>query len=118
MASTGEPDGAPMKVGVALSDIITGLHAAIGILAALHAREKPAKGRWWMSRCWIARSLPHEPRTILLTSGKAPKQGNAHSTIVPYQAFEDADGYCVAVGNNRTVRAFLQNSRPWRMGEG
>ncbi len=103
MAVTGEPDGAPMKVGVALSDIVTGLHAAIGILAALHSRETTGKGQLVdvaLVDCTLA-SLTNLAQ-YFLTSGKpAPRYGNAHSTIVPYQALKTKDGYIViAVGNN------------------
>lgn len=103
MACTGAPDGAPMKVGVALSDIMTGLNAAIGILAALHAREKTGQGQMVdlsLIDCTLA-SLTNIAQ-FYLTSGKnAPRLGNAHSTIVPYQVFETKDGHIIiAVGNN------------------
>ena len=111
MASTGEPDGAPMKVGVALSDIITGLHAAIGILAALNSREQTGEGQMVdvaLVDCTLA-SLTNLAQ-YFLTSGKpAPRQGNAHSTIVPYQALETQDGYIVvAVGNNEQFARFCK----------
>lgn len=111
MASTGEPGGAPMKVGVALSDIITGLHAAIGILAALHAREETGEGQMVdvaLVDCTLA-SLTNLAQ-YFLTSGKpAPRYGNAHSTIVPYQAFETKDGHIVvAVGNNEQFARFCK----------
>ena len=103
MSATGEADGAPMKVGVALSDIMTGLHAAIGILAALHKRHETGTGEHVdvaLLDCTIA-SMTNLAQ-YYLTSGKpAPRQGNAHATIVPYQAFEAADGWViVAVGND------------------
>jgi crotonobetainyl-CoA:carnitine CoA-transferase CaiB-like acyl-CoA transferase len=100
-----------MKVGVALSDIITGLHAAIGILAALHAREETDEGQMVdvaLADCTLA-SLTNLAQ-YYLTSGKpAPRQGNAHSTIVPYQAFETKDGHIVvAVGNNEQFARFCK----------
>ncbi len=109
MAVTGEPDGAPMKVGVALSDIITGLNATIGILAALHHREQTGEGQLIdvaLVDCTLA-SLTNLAQ-YYLTSGKpAPRLGNAHSTIVPYQAFAVKDGYIVvAVGNNEQFARF------------
>lgn len=109
MGVTGEPDGAPMKVGVALSDIITGLNAAIGILAALHHREQTGEGQLIdvaLVDCTLA-SLTNLAQ-YYLTSGKpAPRLGNAHSTIVPYQAFAVQDGYIVvAVGNNEQFARF------------
>ncbi len=103
MAATGEPDGAPMKVGVALSDIITGMNAATGILAALHAREKTGKGQMVdvaLVDCTLA-AMTNLAQYYLTSSKPAPRLGNAHSTIVPYQAFETKDGHIViAVGNN------------------
>lgn len=104
MACTGEPAGPPMKVGVALSDILTGLNASVGVLAALYHREKTGQGQLVdvaLTDCTLA-ALTNVAQ-YYLTSGKpAPRVGNAHSTIVPYQAFEASDGFLViAVGNNR-----------------
>lgn len=109
MASTGDADQPPMKVGVALSDIMTGLNAAIGILAALHHREKTGEGQMIdvaLTDCTLA-SLSNLAQ-YYLTSGKvAPRLGNAHSTIVPYQTFETADGHIIiAVGNNDQFARF------------
>lgn len=103
MSVTGEPEGAPMKVGVALSDVMTGLYATIGILAALHKRTETGLGDHVdvaLLDCTLA-SLTNLSQ-FYLTSGKPAKRwGNAHSTIVPYQAFEAADGWVViAVGND------------------
>ncbi len=111
MAVTGEPDGEPMKIGVALSDIMTGLYAAIGILAALNARRDNGKGQHVdvaLLDCTLA-SLTNLAQ-YYLTSGKvAPRYGNAHSTIVPYQAFEAADGWLVvAVGNDGQFARFAK----------
>jgi len=104
MSVTGEPDGAPMKIGVALSDIMTGLYATIGILAALHARKETGKGQQIdvaLLDCTLA-SLTNLAQYYLTSGTPAPRYGNAHSTIVPYQAFEAKDGWLViAVGNDR-----------------
>lgn len=109
MAVTGEPDGAPMKVGVALSDIITGLNATIGILAALHHRERTGEGQLVdvaLVDCTLA-SLTNLAQYYLTSGQPAPRLGNAHSTIVPYQAFQVKDGYIVvAVGNNEQFARF------------
>ena len=109
MGVTGEPDGPPMKVGVALSDIITGLNAAIGILAALHHRERTSEGQLIdvaLVDCTLA-SLTNLAQYFLITDKAAPRLGNAHSTIVPYQAFQVKDGYIVvAVGNNEQFARF------------
>ncbi|MBX2833916.1 MAG: CoA transferase [Micavibrio sp.] len=103
MASTGEPDGQPMKVGVALSDIMTGMNAAIGILAALNSREQTGKGQM-IDVCLTDTTLAAMTNIAqyYLTSGNlALRLGNAHSTIVPYQTFEALDGHIIiAVGNN------------------
>ncbi len=109
MACTGDADGEPMKVGVALSDIMTGLNATIGILAALNSRHNTGKGQMVdvaLLDCSLA-SLTNIAQ-YYLTSGKtAPRLGNAHSTIVPYQAFPSADGHIiVAVGNDRQFARF------------
>jgi len=113
MACTGAPDsenqkGEPMKVGVALSDIMTGMNAAIGILAALRHRDQTGgkdEGQGQMvdvalTDCTLA-SLTNIAQYYLTSGETAPRLGNAHSTIVPYQAFEAADGYLIlAVGND------------------
>lgn len=103
MAITGTPDGEPMKAGVALSDIMTGLNAAIGILAALNYRHKTGKGQHIdVALLDTTISAMSNIAQYYLTSGNlAPRLGNAHSTIVPYQVFEAADGHIIiAVGNN------------------
>lgn len=109
MSVTGEPNGAPMKAGVALSDILTGLNAAIGILAALHAREETRRGQHVdvsLVDCTLA-ALTNLAQ-YYLTSGKVAKRyGNQHSTIVPYEALEASDGYIVvAVGNSDQFQRF------------
>lgn len=111
MSVTGEPGGPPMKVGVALSDVMTGLYAAIGILAALYARKTTGKGQHVdvaLLDCTLA-SLTNLAQ-FFLTSGKpASRYGNAHSTIVPYQAFECEDGWIVvAVGNDAQFARFAE----------
>lgn len=109
MASTGEPSGQPMKAGVAVSDVMTGLYACIGILAALRHRDATGEGQFVdlaLTDCTLAAMT--NIAQFYLTSGKlAPRLGNAHSTIVPYQAFEAADGHIViAVGNDGQFRKF------------
>ena len=109
MSVTGDPKGPPMKVGVALSDVITGLNATIGILAALNHRHETGRGQHVdvsLIDCTLA-SLVNLAQ-YYLTSGKTPARfGNAHSTIVPYEAVEAADGYIiVAVGNDGQFRRF------------
>lgn len=103
MACTGEPDGKPMKAGVALSDIMTGMMAGIGILSALQSRNVTGKGQCVdVSLLDTTLASLTNVAQYYLTSGKtAPRLGNAHSTIVPYQAFEAEDGFIIiAVGND------------------
>ncbi|MEM7679565.1 MAG: CaiB/BaiF CoA-transferase family protein [Pseudomonadota bacterium] len=103
MAANGDADKPPIKVGVALSDIITGLNAAIGILAALNHRHSSGKGQRIdvaLTDCTLA-SLSNLAQYYLTCGEVAPRLGNAHSTIVPYQTFETKDGHIViAVGND------------------
>lgn len=109
MAITGAPEGEPMKVGVALSDVMTGQNAAIGILAALRARETTGTGQHIdlaLTDCTLAAMV--NIAQYYLTSGKlAPRLGNAHSTIVPYQVFASQDGHIIiAVGNDTQFQRF------------
>jgi len=103
---TGEPDGAPAKVGIAIVDITTGLYAVAGILAALHARALPVNGgrgqRVEVNLLDAAAGWLANLGQSYLATGDAPgRSGNAHPTIVPYQTFQAADGYvAVAVGND------------------
>ena len=109
MACTGEPDEPPMKVGVALSDIMTGLNAAVGILAALNHRHETGKGQHIdlaLTDCTLA-SLTNIAQYYLTSGQCAKRQGNAHPSIVPYQAFEAKDGHVIlAVGNDSQFARF------------
>lgn len=103
MTATGTAGGPPTKAGVAVSDVMTGLYAAIGILAALQHRDKTGAGQMVdvaLLDCTL--SAMTNIAQYYLTSGRIPPRvGNAHSTIVPYQDFESADGHIIiAVGNN------------------
>lgn len=109
MAATGTPDEQPMKVGVALSDVITGLFSAIGILSALRARDTTGKGQLVdaaLLDCTVA-SMVNLAQYYLTSGNVAPRLGNAHSTIVPYQAFETSDGHIIiAIGNDGQFARF------------
>ena len=103
MSITGEPDGAPMKHGVALVDVITGKDAVISILGALVARAVTGRGRV------VQVSLDASARAALvnvaqnaLVSGAPPRRwGNAHANLVPYQLFDASDRpLVIAVGND------------------
>ncbi len=107
MSLTGRPDGTegagPMKVGVALTDIMTGLYATVAVLAALKRREQSGEGQHIdlaLLDVQIA-SLANQAANYLVGSVVPKRMGNAHPNIVPYQEFPTADGYMiVAVGND------------------
>ena len=109
MACTGGADQPPTKAGVALSDVMTGLNAAIGVLAALNARQNTGKGQLVdvaLTDCTLA-ALTNIAQYFLTSGETAPRVGNAHSTIVPYQAFEAQDGYVIlAIGNDGQFKKF------------
>lgn len=111
MSITGEPDGMPMKVGVAISDVLTGLYAAISILAGLLGRDHDQPARAFdlsLADCTLA-SLVNVAQAALLSGQRPIRFGNAHPHIVPYQVFATADGYLVlAVGNDSQWRRFCQ----------
>ena len=103
MSVTGEPDGEPMKAGVAMTDILTGMYAATAVLAALAHRERSGQGQYVdlaLLDVQVA-TLANLAESYLVT-GRAPARlGNAHASIVPYQAFATRDGrLVVAVGND------------------
>lgn len=103
MSITGAADGPPFKVGVAMSDILTGLYAVISALAGLHARGRDGQGRSFdlaLADCTLA-SLVNVAQSALVTGERPERWGNAHPQIVPYESFETADGFLViGVGND------------------
>lgn len=104
MGITGEPDGPPVKVGVAITDVTTGISAQGAICAALYARTKTGRGqRIDLSLLETQVSALVNIASSYLISGEIPKRwGTAHETIVPYQGFETKDKYViVAVGNDQ-----------------
>jgi len=103
MSLTGEPEGAPTKVGVALTDIFAGLYAVVAIQAALAERERSGKGRHIdISLFDVQTAVLANQALNYLVSGHSPQRlGNRHPNIVPYQTFETSDGHLViAVGND------------------
>ena len=103
MAMTGEQDGMPVKTGVALIDVLAGLHATVAILAALHQQKTSPKAKYLDIALFdvALASLVNQAQATLV-SGKAPKRmGSAHPQIVPYQGFRAKDGFfMLAVGND------------------
>jgi crotonobetainyl-CoA:carnitine CoA-transferase CaiB-like acyl-CoA transferase len=109
MSVTGAPDGEPMKVGVAVADILTGLYATVAILAALNERRTSDKGQHIdLALLDVQVATLANQGMNFLVSGKVPKRhGNAHPNIVPYQSFAASDGYVVvAVGNDAQFARF------------
>jgi formyl-CoA transferase len=109
MSITGEADGPPLKVGVAITDVLTGLFAANAIQAALLARAVSGLGQWIDVALFDAQiAALANIGSNYLCSGEVPgRWGNAHPSIVPYQAFRARDGYLVlAVGNDEQWRRF------------
>jgi len=103
MSITGEAEGQPQKVGVAVVDIFTGVYASTAILAALHQRASTGQGQQIdMSLLDVATSIMANQAMNYLATGVAPaKMGNAHPNLVPYAVFDCADGWIIiATGND------------------
>ena len=104
MSITGEPDGEPIKVGVAVADLFSGQNAVIAILAALRARMLTGRGQHLDISLFDSQvGMLANVASNFLLSGNLPKRyGNAHANIVPYQSFQARDAWFVlAVGNDR-----------------
>ncbi len=109
MSLTGESEGAPMKVGVGIADVMCGMYASSAILAALHHRTKTGEGQHIdlalldTQVSWLVNEGLN-----YLTSGNVPKRlGNEHANIVPYKVMPAADGFFIlAVGNDRQFKSF------------
>ena len=113
MSVTGQPDGSagaePMKVGVAVSDLFTGLYATTAILAALRNAEASGQGCQLdvaLHDCQLA-ALANQAANFLASGTSPQRLGNAHPSIVPYQVFDTSDGHIVvAVGNDSQFQKF------------
>lgn len=113
MSVTGErdglPGGGPQKAGVAITDLMTGMYAAVGMLAALAERDRTGRGAW-IDACLFdsAIAMMSVVNMNYLIGGVVPRrQGNAHANIVPYQQFACADGDLIlAVGNDGQFARF------------
>lgn len=114
MSLTGEPDGEPMKVGVALVDVMTGLYASNGILAALMARHTTQLGQHLdIALLDVQMATLANQGMNYLASGESPKrQGNGHPNIVPYQTFATQDGNVIlAIGNDEQFAKFCTQAK-------
>ena len=111
MGITGEEGGPPVKVGVAIADICAGMYAAYGILAALRVRERTGRGQLVDAALLDGQVswLTYAAGYFFATGQNPGRLGSAHPTIVPYQAFQTADGYLnVAVGSEAIWRRFAE----------
>lgn len=111
MSITGEVDGPPNRLGVAIADVVAGMVATQSILAALYQRKETSVGQY------IDVSLLETTLNLLINVGtgylnagvEATRYGNAHPTVVPYQVFKASDGtFALAVGNDRMFRDFCE----------
>ncbi len=111
MSLTGDADGAPMKVGVGIADVMCGMYACVGILAALRHRDMTGEGQQIdlalvdAQIAWLINEGVN-----FLTSGEVPqRRGNGHPNIVPYEVYQTADGHVIlAVGNDSQFKRFCR----------
>ncbi|HEX3147220.1 MAG TPA: CaiB/BaiF CoA-transferase family protein [Gemmataceae bacterium] len=119
MSVTGPTEGPPSKVGVAMADILTGMYAAVGILAALRARQSSGHGYHIdlaLLDCAIAAQI-NLAQAYLLTGQVPPRPGNTHFQIVPYALFAAADGWVVLnVGNDSQWQHFCTAAEARELG--
>ena len=111
MSVTGDPEGQPQKVGVAVTDIFTGLYASNAILAAVHQRHATGTGQHIdLALLDVAVATTANQAMNYLATDVSPKRlGNVHPNIVPYQVFDCADGHVIiAVGNDGQYRKFCE----------
>jgi crotonobetainyl-CoA:carnitine CoA-transferase CaiB-like acyl-CoA transferase len=111
MSITGEANGEPQKVGVALVDVITGLFAAVGVLAAVRHRDRTGEGQRVEVNLLssLLAALVNQGSAYTLAGTIAGRMGNAHPSIAPYELFPTADGDLVlAVGNDKQFAALCE----------
>jgi crotonobetainyl-CoA:carnitine CoA-transferase CaiB-like acyl-CoA transferase len=115
MSITGRPDdvpgGGPLRVGVALTDLFTGVYASTAILAALQVRDRTGEGQHIdMALLDVGMAILANQASAFLNTGKAPqRQGNTHPSLAPYQDFPTLDGsMLLAVGNNGQFARFCE----------
>jgi crotonobetainyl-CoA:carnitine CoA-transferase CaiB-like acyl-CoA transferase len=108
---TGDPEGPPQKVGMAVSDVISGYNVAVGVLAALAAREKTGKGAAIEVDLFSSTLalLANYTQACLVLGREAERHGTGHAQIVPYQLFEANDGeFILAVGTEKQFRRLCE----------
>ncbi|KAF9046468.1 CAIB/BAIF family enzyme [Panaeolus papilionaceus] len=113
MHITGEPDRPPSKVGVAATDIATGLYAHGAIMAALISRSKTGKGVWIDCNLFESQiaGLANIASNYLIAGQEASRHGTAHPSIVPYQVFPCKDGFLmIGAGNNKQFKALSEKA--------
>src|ERR1700742_26015 len=112
MSFTGEPESEPVRYPIAIADMVCGLYSALGILAALLAREKTGKGQALDMALFDSQlTLLINAGSNYLNAGVSPERwGNAHPSIVPYQVFRGGDGrhFVAAIGTNALWRRLLK----------
>lgn len=111
MSVTGEKDGEPQKVGVAVTDLMTGVYATTAILAALHERHATGHGRYIDASLFDVQvaMLANQASNELVGGTHPTRMGNAHPNIVPYQVFATHDGHMVlAIGNDGQFERFCR----------
>jgi crotonobetainyl-CoA:carnitine CoA-transferase CaiB-like acyl-CoA transferase len=112
MSFTGEPEGEPVRYPVAIADMSCGLYSALGILAALLAREKSGRGQALDMALFDSQlTLLIHAGSSYLNAGESPQRwGNAHPSIVPYQVFRGGDGrhFVAAIGTDALWQRFLR----------
>lgn len=111
MDLTGDPDGPPQKMGVAFADIFSGLHAVIGIQAALMQRAVTGRGQMVDISLFDCMTgvLANQAMNYLATGRSPRRRGNRHPNLTPYETFAAADGHLiVAVGNDRQFAALCR----------
>jgi formyl-CoA transferase/CoA:oxalate CoA-transferase len=111
MSITGEADGPPLRLGVAITDIVSGLFAAQGVMSALIAREKTGRGQQVDIGMLDATAalLTYQAGNYFATGNVPARMGNRHPTIVPYESFRAADGDFVIAGGNDEIWRRLCN---------
>ena len=107
----GEPGGGPLRVGVAVADLFTGMYTAVAILAALYRREKTGEGAHIDMALLDTQLavLANQASNFLVSGEDPPRQGNTHPNLVPYQPFDASDRpLVIAIGNDRQFAKLAQ----------